>query len=172
MKQLVWKIRWFWDDADHAIERWLGQMAREGWHLQRVSCLRTVFIFRRGQPADVTYRIDFRLTRTDQHYLQLFQDAGWERVDEALGWQFWRAPSHSVRVAEIFTDAESMARKYRQLIWLFAVPLAVALPVTVLRFPEQLANAPGKLAFGMATVALGIYCIGRLVRRLRSLHQP
>lgn len=171
MKQLVWKIRWFWDDADHVIERWLGQMAREGLHLRRVSCLRTVFIFERGQPAEVAYRIDFRLTRTDRHYLQLFQDAGWERVDEALGWQFWRAPAGSVRVGEIFTDVESMARKYKQLIWLFAVPLLVAAPFSAAGFSEQWADRPGKLAFGMASYALGIYCISRLVRRLRSLRR-
>jgi hypothetical protein len=171
MKQLVWKIRWFWDDADHTIERWLGQMARQGWHLQRVSWMRTVFVFERGQPADVAYRIDFRLTRADPHYLQLFQDAGWERVDEALGWQFWRAPADRVRVAEIFTDVESMARKYKRLIWLFAVPAALSVPFTVMRFSGDWAERPGRLAFGMATYALTFYCISRLLRRLRSLRR-
>lgn len=166
MNKLVWKFRWFWDDADHVIERWLEQMAREGLHLKRVSALRTVFIFERGAPAEVNYRIDFRLTRTDAHYLQLFQDAGWQRADELLGWQFWRAPAGSVRSTEIFTDIESMGRRYKQLIWLFMVPLVLQLPLTVSLMRE---GRPGQWVAVVLTHALVLYCIARLVKRLRSL---
>lgn len=169
MNKLVWKFRWFWDDADHVIERWLEQMAREGLHLKRVSALRTVFIFERGAPAEVKYRIDFRLTRTDAHYLQLFQDAGWQRADELLGWQFWRAPAGSVRTAEIFTDIESMGRRYKQLIWLFAVPMVLQLPLTVSHLRDA---GPGQWALAVATHGLAVYCIARLVVRLRSLSSP
>ena len=41
----VIKFRWFWDDADHAIETWLHEMALQGLHLKRIRCIRTVFIF-------------------------------------------------------------------------------------------------------------------------------
>lgn len=166
MTKLVWKFKWFWDDADHAFERWLEQMAREGLHLKRVSAMRTLFIFERGEPAEVNYRIDFRLTRADAHYLQLFEDAGWQRVDEALGWQFWRAQAGAVRSSEIFTDVESMSRKYKYLIALFVVPLLVQLPFAVRMLGS---GKPGKIALVLATHALVLYSIARLVRRLRSL---
>ncbi len=41
--QLVRKFKWYWDDADHAMERWLQEMARQGLHLKRVTCIRTLF---------------------------------------------------------------------------------------------------------------------------------
>ncbi len=171
MTQVVRKFRWFWDDADHAIERWLEDMARQGLHLKRIRCLRTLFIFERGEPADVKYRIDFQLWRIDQNYLQLFQDAGWERVDELLGWQYWRAPAAKVRGAEIFTDVESMSRKYKYLIWLFVVPLALQLPYTVVRIQERWDKAPAMVALLLGAYAISLYCIARLVKRLRSLRQ-
>jgi len=171
MTQVVRKFRWFWDDADHAIERWLEAMAREGLHLRRIRCLRTLFIFERGEPAEVKYRIDFRMWRTDQHYFQLFQDAGWERVDELLGWQYWRAPASDVRVAEIFTDVESMSRKYKQLIMLFVIPLLLQLPYTATLIRDRWSRAPGMSALMLGTYALSIYCIVRLLKRLRNLRQ-
>lgn len=166
MNKLVRKIKLFWDDADHEIERWLEQMARAGLHLKRVSCLRTVFVFERGEPAEVVYRIDFRLTRTDAHYLQLFEDAGWQRVDEALGWQFWRAPAGTARTAEIFTDAQSMGRKYKYLIALFVAPLVLQLPWTVKKF---MGGKPVSIALLVSVHVLAVYCVARLVKRLRSL---
>lgn len=169
MRQLVRKIRWFWDDADHAIERWLEDMARQGLHLRSVGWLRTIFTFERGEPAEVRYRIDFRLARTDAHYLQLFQDAGWERVDELLGWQFWRAPAGSMLAPEIFTDVESMSRKYKQLIWLFVVPEVLYLPFVFMQVREKWDKAPGAVVFIAGAYALSIYCVARLVMRLRSL---
>lgn len=169
MKQLVWKFRLFWDDADHVMERWLERMAREGLHLKRVEVLRSLFIFERGDPAEVHYRIDFRLTRTDAHYLQLFEDAGWQRVDQALGWQFWRAPAGGARSAEIFTDVESMGRKYKYLIWLFVVPLLLHAPYTVERIRH---GKPGAVAMLAGLHLVAFYCVARLVKRLRSLRQP
>lgn len=171
MTQVVRKFRWFWDDADHAIERWLESMAREGLHLKRIRCLRTMFIFERGEPADVKYRIDFQLRRIDQNYLQLFQDAGWERVDELLGWQYWRAPAAKVRGAEIFTDVESMSRKYKYLIWLFLVPLVLQLPYTVVRIREHWHKAPAMVVLLLGAYAISLYCVARLMKRLRSLRQ-
>jgi hypothetical protein len=172
MTQVVRKIRWFWDDADHAIERWLESMARQGLHLRRIRCLRTLFIFERGEPAEVSYRIDFRLWRADAHYLQLFQDAGWERVDELLGWQYWRAPAGTVRVAEIFTDVESMSRKYKHLIMLFVIPIVLQLPFAVTHFRERWHKAPAMVALSLCAYAVGLYCVLRLLKRLRSLRQP
>lgn len=172
MKQVVRKFRWFWDDADHAIERWLESMAREGLHLKRIGCLRTLFIFERGEPAEVTYRIDFQLWRIDQNYLQLFQDAGWERVDHLLGWQYWRVPAGKAAVAEIFTDVESMSRKYKYLILLFMIPLVVQLPYTVMRIHDRWGKGSAMVVLPLAAYAVAIYCIVRLVKRLRSLrHQ-
>jgi hypothetical protein len=168
--QLVWKFKWFWDDADHVIERWLQDMASQGLHLQRISCLRILFVFKRGEPADVTYRIDLLLTRKNSDYDQLFIDAGWEHVDQLLGWQYWRTPTREGRTPEIFTDVESQIKKYRRLVWMFAfawMPAALILPFKRSLSVSDVASDPILLVLAGFT----LYSVMRLVRRIRQLRE-
>lgn len=169
--RLVRQYKWFWDDADHAIEDWLEEMARQGLHLRQVRWLRSLFVFERGEPALVAYRLDFRVGRRDPHYLQLFNDAGWEHVDELLGWHYWRTPLVPGRTSEIFSDVGSAIKKYQQvlclfaLVWLFA---AIALPY---RYPMGAGLTPEKLAPLLASMGVTLYATVRLVRRIRKLRQ-
>lgn len=169
--KLVRKFKWFWDDADHAIEQWLQDMARQGLHLHSVTCLRMIFVFRRGEPADVTYRIDFHLKRTDADYVQLFNDAGWEHVDELLGWQYWRAPTREGRAQEIFTDVESAIKKYQRLLALFALVL-VPLPFVLLSSANKSdAGDPAAQGLLLGCVGITVYAMIRLVLRIRRLRR-
>jgi hypothetical protein len=169
--KLVRKFRWFWDDADHAIEQWLQEMARQGLHLQRVSCLRMMFVFKRGEPADVTYRIDFQLTRKDPSYVQLFTDAGWEHVDELLGWQYWRAPTRPGRATEIFTDVESAIVKYKRMLLLFGICAVSSMLTLVPRQDKSFFNDPLELGLMLASIGLLFYAVIRLVLRIRRLRR-
>lgn len=167
--QTVIKFRWFWDDADHAIETWLQDMARQGLHLQRIRCLRTVFVFKRGEPADMSYRVDFHLTRTDPGYVQLFNDAGWEHVDELLGWHYWRAPVREGRTPEIFTDVASQIKKYQRLLWLFAVCWIPAAIIIALKDKNVFAQSPLSTGLLVGCALVTIYAAVRLVWRIRKL---
>jgi hypothetical protein len=169
--QLVRKFKWFWDDNDHKMERWLQDMARQGLHLVGVSCVRTVFIFEKGEPRDIAYRVDFLLWRKDPEYVQLFNDAGWEHVDESLGWQYWRAPLVAGRVPEIFTDAESQIRKYKRLLYLFAL---CWLPMFfTVRDPRFLrGEKPVTLTLAAFALVVTAYAVIRLVIRIRKLRDP
>ena len=167
--QLVRKFKWFWDDADHAIESWLQEMARQGLHLKRVTCLRTVFVFERGEPKDVTYRVDFLINRVDPGYLQLFQDAGWEHVDDLLGWQYWRSPTVEGRSPEIFTDVPSQIKKYQRLLWLFFVSWLPLLVMAPFRDFSALRHAPVALTIFVLAGAVTVYAMVRLIIRIRRL---
>jgi hypothetical protein len=165
----VIKFKWFWDDADHAIESWLQDMARQGLHLKRVSCLRTVFVFERGAPADVTYRVDFLLMRADPHYLQLFKDAGWEHVDQLLGWQYWRAPTRAGRATEIFTDIPSMIKKYQRVLWLFLAAWLPTVLLTPFNYGKGVYSSPTFLWSLAGLIGLTLYAVVRLLLRIRKL---
>jgi len=169
--QLVTKYRFFWDDADHAIEHWLEDMARQGLHLHRVSWLRCKFTFRRGEPAEMTYRLDFQTRRTSPDYLQLFADAGWEHVDRELGWQYWRTPTRAGRTPEIFTDTASRIRKYQRLLWLFALAWLPTLVLLSIKGWEHLAT-PRVAVMTLILVGITVYAMVRLVLRIRSLRNP
>jgi hypothetical protein len=126
-------------------------------------------VFERGAPADVTYRVDFLLMRADPAYLQLFADAGWEHVDQLLGWQYWRAPTRAGRATEIFTDVPSMIKKYQRLLWLFFIswlPLAVVLPINI---RKGVSMTPTHLASLAVLAGITIYAVVRLMIRIRRL---
>ena len=170
--QLVTKFRFFWDDADHALERWLEDMARQGLHLQSVGLVRCKFVFRRGEPAEMTYRLDFQVSRASPDYVQLFVDAGWEHVDQVLGWQFWRTPTRAERIPEIFTDVESRIRKYQRLLWLFAFAWT---PVVIMPFFKKgmdLWATPKDIVLTLAMLGFTVYAMARLVLRIRRLRKP
>jgi hypothetical protein len=144
-------------------------MARQGLHLQSVRCLRMIFVFQRGEPADVTYRIDFQLSRTDPSYIQLFNDAGWEHVDQMLGWQYWRAPTAEGRGPEIFTDVESQIKKYQRLLVLFALswlPMLFLLPGN-----KTYKNETTAVILLLGVAAITLYAVVRLLLRIRKLRQ-
>jgi hypothetical protein len=130
-----------------------------------------VFVFERGEPADVTYRVDFLLMRADPAYLQLFADAGWEHVDQLLGWQYWRAPTRAGRATEIFTDVPSMIKKYQRLLWLFLIswlPMAVVVPLNLGR---GYYTTPTHVGFLSLLAGVTIYAVVRLMIRIRRLRE-
>ncbi|MFC5461394.1 DUF2812 domain-containing protein [Massilia niabensis] len=170
--QLVTKFKFFWDDADHAIERWLEDMARQGLHLHKMGLLHYHFVFRRGEPAEMTYRIDFRMMRPSPDYLQLFSDAGWEHAGQSLGWQIWRAPSYAGRTPEIFTDVESRIKKYQRLLWLFALAWSPALVLLPFERGQAMWDTPQDIGRMLAGLGFTAYVVTRLVRRIRKLRNP
>lgn len=169
--QFVSKFKFVWDDADHALERWLEEMARQGLHLHKVDCLRSRFVFQRGEPAEMAYRLDFQVRRISQDHIQLFVDAGWEHVDHSFGWQFWRAPVRAGRTPEIFTDTASRIRKYQRLLWLFA---ATFLLYAFRLFDKGAAawDTPTDIVLNLFVAVFILYAAGRLLLRIHRLRNP
>ena len=116
-KVRVRKFKWFWAWQDETEEAWLREMSNEGLHLSRIS-FPTLYDFESGEAMDYVYRLDYRSHwKMDQEeYLQLFQDAGWERVDEMSGWHYFRKLARPGEELEIYTDAESKIGKYQRLL--------------------------------------------------------
>jgi hypothetical protein len=120
---LVKKFKWFWQWQDDKEEAWLGEMARQGLHLQKMNTFGG-YSFVQGKLKDVAYRLDFvKNARKTSDYFQLFQDAGWERVGEMGGWQYWSKDIQDDKVPEIFTDNESKIRKYQHLLAFFTISI-------------------------------------------------
>lgn len=112
--QLKKQWHWFWPWQDEQEETWLRQMAQSGWHLQSIG-FPGVYTFAAGEPRDDVYRLDYLKERKDfAAYVQLFADAGWERVGEYNHWQYFRARNTGGPPPEIFTDTTSKILKYRR----------------------------------------------------------
>lgn len=104
-----------WQDEDE--ETWLREMSQTGWHMESVR-LPGIYTFRRGEPMDYVYRLDYRTTprREFLSYLQLFSDAGWDYLDEMNNWQYFRKLAKPGDDPQIYTDAESKIAKYRRVL--------------------------------------------------------
>jgi hypothetical protein len=103
--------------------RWLEEMARQGWHLEKVMLRRYTFL--RGEPAEVLYRLDFiRLWGTKrQEYFDLFRDAGWEHVARMGKRHYFRKPDRPGEARDIYTDPAGQLGKCRRLALLLLGPL-------------------------------------------------
>jgi hypothetical protein len=113
---LVKKSKWFWAWQDDKEEEWLGEMSRQGLHLQHAD-LFGQYTFEKGETREFAYRLDFVTnSKKNADYYQLFRDAGWEHVGELGGWQYWRKEILDGNVPEIFTDNISKIQKYQRLL--------------------------------------------------------
>lgn len=166
-----YKIFPVWQDDRE--EEWLRQQARQGWHLVRPGI--GSYLFQRGQPQDIVYRLDYTgATGPDerQAYFDLFQQAGWELVSELVGWQYFRKPARPGEVDQIYTDAESKIARHNRLLTLFGILTAFLafnlFNMSRMPYPNDLGRA---LVLFSLTVALCLngYALLRTYLRIRDL---
>ncbi len=164
------KFKWFWAWQDEAEEAWLREMSNQGWHFSGMS-MPTIYNFKHGEAKDYVYRLDYRsYWKIDQEeYLQLFQDAGWECVDETMGWHYFRMPARPGEELEIYTDAESKIGKYQRLLaFLGVLTLPLFLGVINLRdAPYDWTSIVLVLIFLL--FLLYVYMIVRILLRINQL---
>jgi hypothetical protein len=116
-QKTIRKFKWIWGWQDQREEAWLRQMSQAGWHLKEPGTM-GFYTFGQGEPHDYVYRLDFRNApqKDRQEYLQLFQDAGWEYLGEAMGWQYFRTLARPGESPEVFTDNDSKIQKYERML--------------------------------------------------------
>lgn len=127
--KLETRSKWFWAWNDEKEEAWLSEMAKQGLHLEGIPFPGN-YQFRKGDPADYIYRLDYQslTTKDKDSYLQLFSDAGWENVGEMGGWMYFRYAVTNGDTPEIFSDRESKIGKYQRVM----IYLVIFLPIMIL----------------------------------------
>lgn len=148
----VWKLFWVWQDRN--LERWLGEMAARGLHLERVQLCR--FVFRRGAAAGVVYRVADGSASDETN--AVLARGGWQRVDCSSGWVYWRQAAS--RLQDGWDARLSKTQRY----WRALVMLCCCVvPLMAL----------GVRAHGPAIVHVALlfwaYATTRLVLRLRGV---
>lgn len=136
----VIQFKWFWSWQDDKQEAWLEAMSQKGLHLCDFKAFGR-YVFDIGTPRNYTYRLDFDQTSgEDSDYFQLIQEAGWERIIQISGWQYWRKETHEGKAPELFTDTGSKIQKYQRLLTGLLVPSPVVFVVVLgmfKRFPGR-----------------------------------
>lgn len=126
-------------------EKWLEEMAEQGWLL----CGQSLFYtFEPAIPEKRTIRIDFREPKSEKDfadYCALFEDSGWKHVagTKSSGTQYFLKMDES-STGDIFSDALSRAGRYKRLsaLWLFCavmfIPLLLSMKTGGWIHPETL----------------------------------
>lgn len=134
----VWKT--FSIFAYEKEQAYLRKMHNAGWKLRRISGL-NLYTFEVCAPEDVIYQLDYN-PQTDMdkaEYLQMFEDCGWEYIQDYAQYSYFRKPASAMEgPEEIFCDDDSRAQmllrifKHRYLP--FAIILLVNTIIGVFRF--------------------------------------
>lgn len=127
MKDTKTEIRLFTVPEWEKEQDYLRQMHKMGWKLVRVNGL-CMFHFVRYQPEDVVYQLDYNqegISHKDQ-YVQMFQDCGWEYLQDYVGYSYFRKPAAQMQANEtIFCDDTSRMDMIKRVFTGRMVPLLV-----------------------------------------------
>ncbi len=94
--------KWFWVWDFEKEERWLNEMALEGWVLDGVGY--ATYHFVRCEPGEYTVRTEMR--KYDEAYVSFMQETGAEYVGRMMMWIYFRRKT-SEGPFDLFSDIDS-----------------------------------------------------------------
>ena len=99
-RKTVYKWFWVWDFEKE--ERWLNEMALDGWALVDVGWCR--YTFERCAPGAYTIRLEMRAP--DEAYIAFMQEAGAEYLGRVFQWIYFRRRAED-GAFDLFSDIDS-----------------------------------------------------------------
>lgn len=183
MAETVTKIRVFTIADFKEEEVWLRDMARRGLHLLRM-VPPFVYIFEKGEPRDVIYRLDFTNNAEDGDYARMLGEFGWENCGRCFGWIYWRRDAGELAneaEGELFSDDASRLDMVKKVVQTRMLPLLLiffccVLPNLFRALDGGMYGASGFFLgfFGIMTALylwLFIHCGGKLRRMRKELEK-
>lgn len=137
--QVKKQFKWFTIFEYEKEQDYLREMHKSGWKFIKVIGL-GMYHFEKCIPQDVVYQLDYNkdgLAHKDE-YLKMFDDCGWEYIQDFLGYSYFRKVVSEDGVAEeIFCDEESRFQMMQRVLKgrmlpLLVIFLAVLLPQFIL----------------------------------------
>ncbi|MBR5429771.1 MAG: DUF2812 domain-containing protein [Firmicutes bacterium] len=99
-RKTVHKWYWVWDFEKE--ERWLNEMAAQGWALESVGWCTYRFVA--CEPGEFTVRVEMR--GPDQSYLDFLSEIGVEYVGRVFAWIYLKKPA-AEGAFDLFSDIDS-----------------------------------------------------------------
>lgn len=124
-------------------EAYLRRMHNKGWKFTGLY-IPGIYQFERCQPEDVIYQLDYNLNgMPDREYTQLFEDCGWEYLQDFCGYSYFRKPASQMNEEEkIFSDSKSrldmLDRVFRgRVVTLIILLLGVIIPQLLMQLSSS-----------------------------------
>ena len=102
MAERITQRKWFWVWEFEKEERWLNEMAMNGWVLADVGFCR--YTFERCEPGEYTIRLEMH--PADQAYLDFMAETGAEYVARYFQWLYFRKRAEDGSF-DLFSDIDS-----------------------------------------------------------------
>lgn len=169
MAETVTKIRVFTIADFKEEEDWLREMARQGLHLLRMTPP-LVYVFEKGEPWDVIYRLDFPNNEEGGDYARMLTDFGWENCGRCMGWVYWRrraAETENEGERELFTDDAGRLDMVKNIVRTRMLPLLLLFFACVL--PNLFRALDGEM-YGASGFFLGFFAVMTVVYLYLFLH--
>ena len=99
-RKTIYKCFWVWNFEKE--ERWLNEMAMNGWVLVEVGWCR--YIFEKGEPGAYTIRLEMR--GAAEGYIDFMRDTGAEYIGRCFQWLYFRKRTEDGSF-DLFSDIDS-----------------------------------------------------------------
>lgn len=143
---------------------YLRREGLKGWRFTKISLL-GLYHFERCKPEDVVYQLDYNpdgIAHKEQ-YIQMFQDCGWEYLQDYYGYSYFRKPAAQMQgEEEIFCDKSSRLEMVKRIFTSRMLPLAViffALIIPNLYFQSFNLSAVGQILYLGFWILFTLYLI-------------
>ncbi len=159
-RKTIRKWYWVWDFDKE--ERWLNQMAMQGWALAEVGFCR--YVFEKCEPGE--YIIRLQMKRQDQDYLDFLEEIGAEFVGRVVQWIYVRRRAEEGSF-ELFSDTSS---RLEHLNWIARILLAGGVMNLLIGVVNALSGNPvGAVNVTLATLLM--YGLGRIHGKIEQLER-
>lgn len=154
------QFKWFTIFECEKEQDYLRKMHKSGWRFIKVSGL-GVYHFEKCTPEDVIYQLDYNKEGLDnkEEYVKMFNDCGWEYLQDYAGYSYFRKPVSNDGVAEeIFSDEDSKLHMMKRVIKGRMLPLlCLFFCVLIPQFIINLFDRQDYLVAGLLGGILGVY---------------
>ena len=161
--------RKYFDISDWKKEQdYLQDMHKHGWKLKNVKGI--TYTFTSCEPEDVVYQLDYHDQANTDDSIQMFQDCGWEYIQDLNGFAYFRKPKREMhgQNEEIFCDEDSRNDMIKRVYQGRVIPLIVIFIALFLCFMNAL-DRPFALGILVLFTLIYIYIIFEFIIRYRKV---
>lgn len=157
-------------------EKWVNDMAAEGWHLEKFSFGR--FVFTKGEPGAYIFRNEFiRMNSSEKEdYFDFLKDSGITIINELGGWVYMKKAA-AEGPFEIYTDTKSKIAYYKRMLSIFALFFFVNVWFGIMNLSILWDSARDKIAipiigvFNIVVALIIAYPIIKIIHRKKVLEK-
>jgi hypothetical protein len=164
MTERMTKYRWFWVWDFEKEERWLNEMAANGWTLVEVGYCRYTF----EKTDDNEYTVRLEMHPFDEDYIGFMEQTGAEYIGRVLQWVYFRKKSELGRF-DIFSDLDSrishLSKIHKMILMLGLANLIIG--IANLLSSRSINSAVA--VFNLLVATLLMYGVGRMQGKIEYL---